>query len=223
VIAPLVFPSPQGERLHPLANVAALATLGYSCCAPLGLAVRATQMQVAGRALDKGVRSLASLPGIADKTIVIVNAPVDILASYCQAALAWNRLPRPRHLYWLTSAGSELEVTRSGPSSLTLERKDGFLSTELERHYRSDWHALAAGRKVELEAMSVTVGQATSDGRPLSVNFRFGEALESSSYVFLEWKRDRYEPFRLPAKGSSLRLPREDLGAILLRAALDTE
>jgi hypothetical protein len=163
------------------------------------------------------------LANLGERTVVIVNAPIDLFASYLQLERAWKRAPRPRHLYWLTSAGSELLVTRSGARSLTVERENGFLSTPLEQHYRSRVDSLPRSAKVELSRMSVEVERVTPDGRPLSVTFRFGEALESSSYLFLAWQRQSYQPFALPELGHSVRFPAQDLGEILARTALEAE
>lgn len=190
------------------------------CGSVVLLPVRSAQMQLAARALSKAELYLSSVPELVRRTVVIVNAPVDIFASYWQAQLAWNRLPRPRHLYWLASSATEMRVTRTDPFSLAVERAGGYFSSPLEQHYRCDPRALHPGSVVELEAMSATVLRSVADGRPLEVAFRFADALESDRYVFLVWQRDHYESFALPPIGTSLWLPAEELGAILMRTAL---
>jgi hypothetical protein len=187
---------------------------------PLLVPVRAAQMQVTARAIEHASAALAAIPDVASRTVVLVNPPVDVFASYLQAELAWHRSPRPRHLYWLTSAGTKLRVTRTGSAELSVEREHGFLSTPLERHYRAGAAGLVKGRTVELDGMTARVESNTADGRPLRVGFRFREPLESDGYAFLAWENGRFEPFEPPRLGGVVVFPAEELGAILARAAL---
>jgi hypothetical protein len=188
--------------------------------APLSLPLRAAQMQVFGRTLELATKSLDQLPELERRTVVILNAPLDALASYIQAERAFRRVPRPERLYWLTTAGSSLRVSRTDSHTLLVERSDGFLSTPLERHYRARPGTLARGHQVRLGPLLATVTSVTADARPLAVSFRFAERLESDSYVFLIWNDGRYQPLALDRLAKPLQLPAEDLVRILTRTAL---
>jgi hypothetical protein len=188
--------------------------------APLSSPLRAAQMQLVGRTLETATACLDGVEGLEHRTVVIVNAPLDALASYIQAERAWRRMPRPKHLYWLTTAGSQIRVSRPDANTLNVERADGFLSTPLERHYRARPRALEPGEQIRLGPMTATIVSATDEGRPRSVSFRFAEALESESYVFLSWQDDRYQPLALRTLADPLAFPAEDLGRILARTAL---
>ena len=190
--------------------------------APLCLPLRAAQMQLVGRTLESATACFDLIPEIERRTVVIVNAPLDALASYIQAERAWRRAPRPKHLYWLTTAGSSLRVTRTDPNTLRIERPAGFFSTALERHYRAQPDSLKAGDQVRLGGLTVTIESLTSEGRPLAVNFGFAEPLASSSYLFMLWKDDRYQLLEWDALVRPLALPAEDLGQILARTARGT-
>jgi hypothetical protein len=194
--------------------------LVHLALSPALLPARAMQMQLLGGTLERATAVLDGVPNLQDRTVVIVNAPLDIFATYIQAERAFERRPRSRHLYPLSSAATELRVTRTGPSELTLEREHGFLYTPLEQHYRSAVTSLPAGSRVELTRMAAEVLTLTEDGRPARIRFRFPVPLESSSLLFLYWKDDRYLPFELPELGSSVTLPAEDIGRILSRSAL---
>jgi hypothetical protein len=218
VIAPLLA---AGDAKPARPRAVALLFAGWHLgCAPLLLPLRAAQMQVAGYALERANAEWPHAPNLAERTVVIVNAPVDVFASYLQAELAWKHERRPRHLYWLTSAGSPLQLTRTGERSVSVEREGGFLSTPLEQHYRAQSGAFAPSWSVALSEMSVEVGRVSTDRRPLTVNFHFREPLESNAYLFLVWRGDRYERLTLPELGRSLRFPSEDWGTLSLRTAL---
>jgi hypothetical protein len=187
---------------------------------PAVLPARAMQMQVLGGTLESAAEVLDGVPNLPERTVVVLNAPLDIFATYIQAERAFERRPRSERLYPLSSAATELRVTRSGPSELTLEREHGFLYTPLEQHYRSRATSLPKGSRVELSRMAAEVHATTEDGRPAQVSFRFPVPLESHSLLFLYWKDDRYLPFEPPDLGSTVTLPAEDFGRILTRSAL---
>jgi hypothetical protein len=186
---------------------------------PALLPGRALQMQLLGGVLTGATEELDRLPELEKKTVAVVSAPLEIFATYLQGQLAWERRPRPRHLYPLSSAATPLAVTRSGPLELTLEPAAGFLYTPLEQHYRSRTGSLPAGTRVELAQMSAEVLSTTADGRPARVRFRF-PTLDPNALVLLVWQNDRYERFTPPALGSTVTLPAADIGSILLRSAL---
>lgn len=220
VTAPLIERSAWRALGAPAAALAIFFGGVHLLLAPLCLPLRAAQMQLVGRTLEIATRSFDQIPELERRTVIIVNAPLDALASYIQAERAFRRVPRPQHLYWLTTAASSLQITRPDPTSLLVERSAGFLSTMLERHYRHRPETLKRGEQVQLRPLTATVVSVTADAKPAAVSFRFAEPLESSSYVFLIWKDGRYEPLALDTLTSPLRLPAEDIGRILARTAL---
>jgi len=220
VTSPLFEPSAWRSLGAGRATLSACFGLMHLVLAPICAPLRAAQMQLVGRASAIATAELDRIPNLERRTVVIVNAPLDALASYIQAERAWRRVGHAAHLYWLTTAGSSLRVARIDASSLRVERSDGFLSTPLERHYRGRVDSLKLGEQVQLGTMTATVESLTRDGRPRAVSFRFTEPLESNSFVFLFWKEGRYQPLALAALTTPLRLPAEDLGQILARTAL---
>lgn len=188
--------------------------------APVAFPVRALQMQVIGRTLDKANESLPRDERAARQTFVVLAAPVDVLASYVQAQRAFLGQVRPEHLYWLASATSEVTVTRANERALDVEPAEGYLYTPLERHYRGRIASLGVGDTVALSRMTARVAEVLPDGRPRKVRFTFDERLDDPSYVFVRWQGDHYVPIDLPEVGASLRLPREDFGKILAAKAL---
>ena len=177
-------------------------------------------MQILGGALETATAALDAVPDLPQRTVVILNAPLDMFATYIQAELAYERRPRSAHLYPLSSAASELRVTRTGPSELTIEREHGFLYTPPEQHYRAAVTSLPVGSKVVLSRMAAEVRATTEDGRPAQVRFSFPVPLESSALLLLYWKDDRYVPFEPPKLGTSVTLPALDIWRILTRSAL---
>lgn len=196
--------------------------IGHLLLAPLFLPLRAAQMQLFGRTLEIATECFEHIPEIERRTVVIVNAPLDAMASYVQAERAFRGAPRPKQLYWLTSAGSSMRITRPDSNTLVVARSSGFLSTPLERHYRDPADSLQLGAQVRLGPITAQVASVTADAKPGAVSFRFAEPLESASYVFLIWEDDRYQRLALQRLAKPMQLPAEDIGKILARTALRT-
>jgi hypothetical protein len=224
LVARIVEPLGDGELRRAMKRPHALLVLVFGvvhvALSALLLPARAAQMQLIGRALDRATAHLDRVPALHHKTVVIVNAPVDPFASYIQLERATRGVPHAKRLFWLASSGSSATVRRTDAKTLTVERDGGFFSTPLERHYRGRPRTLGRGAVVQLSGMTAEVREVTSDGRPLAVSFRFAEELESSSYVFLIWRRDRYESLNWEELAQPLHLPEEDLGRILMRTAV---
>jgi hypothetical protein len=192
----------------------------HAVLSPLALPCRARQMQILARSLEQATACLDDIPDLAGRTVIILSTPVDLYASYIQVERAWRRLPRPKHLYWLTSASSDVQLTRIDASTLRLEREAGFWSTPLERLYRAHDERLAPGATIALPQMSATIERITDAGLPESIRFRFEQALESPEYVLLSWQGERFEPIRLGLSEPALQLRAANLMQTLARAAL---
>ncbi len=183
--------------------------------APLLLPVRARSMEVLGAAMDRADRSIPMTEAITQKTAVIVNAPFDVMASYIQVMRQSRRQPRPRHLYWLSTASSPLHVSRVGERTLRIRPRHGFIYTPPEQHYRGDFSAFSKGQVIRLSEMNVHINDRTADGRPAEADFTFSAPLDSGRYLFLSWVDGEYKPFNMPAQGQSVRLPAQDFFRIV--------
>jgi hypothetical protein len=183
--------------------------------APLLLPLRVATVGALGDALARADAAIPAGPDVREQTVVVVNAPIDVLLSYAQVARARRGQPRPRHLYWLATASSPLAVTRTSPTTLSARLEAGWLYTAPERHYRAPWLALALNQTVSLGELTATVRELTDDGRPARVEFRLDDALESKRYVFLYYDGKTLSPWRLPAIGEGRRFPAEGLFTLL--------
>jgi hypothetical protein len=140
----------------------------------------------------------------------VLNAPVNVMLSYLQVARAARHVPRPAHLYWLSSSSSETRVTRIDQRTLRVEQARGFLLRPEETHYRADVRGLRPGKGVALSEMQVRIVATLPDARPKSADFSFAEPLESSRYLFRLYQDGQLVPWQLPAVGGSVVLPAQD-------------
>lgn len=188
----------------------------HAVLAPILLPVRAAQMRLVASMLARASETLDGIEDLVDRTIVIVNPPIDPFVSYIQAERAFRRVPRPPHLYWLATAVAPLGITRLGARTLLVRREGGFIASPIERLYRSQMSTLQVGSITVLTQMSAVIAETTRDGRPLQVQFRFAHDLDSGQYLFLVWDRGRLLPFQLPLENETIELPAQNVARALL-------
>ncbi len=208
--------TPQPRWAPPL--LAALLLL-HGVVAPLSLPAQASALRLLSAAIARVDRDIPRAPSIAARTVIVVNAPFDVMLSYLQVAREAEGVPRPQHLYWLATASSPLSLQRVDARTLRIRAARGFLLTEPERHYRGDPRGLPVGSEVALSQMRVKILAVTPDGRPAAAEFRFREPLGSPRYLLRRYSHGRLLPLPPLAAGQSLSLPREDFLATLLAQA----
>jgi hypothetical protein len=192
--------------------------------APLLLPLRAYALEPLGRAIARIDRTLPRTAAVREQTVVILNAPLDLMVSYIQIARAAADVPRPAHLYWLSSASSETSVERTAPDTLRVTQARGFLHRPEETHYRARVHDLPVGARIERAGMHIEVLDSTSDARPRTVSFRFDEPLESGRYLFYAYRAGQLVTWRPPSvtprAGQRERFAAEDFFALVAREVL---
>lgn len=188
--------------------------------APLALPLRACALAPIGSLTARMDGSVPSGAGIADKTLVVLNAPFTILVSYLQIARAWRKTPRPAHLYWLSTAGSLTHVTRVSADELLVEQELGFLLRPEDTHYRADLDGLRVGSRIARAGMQIEIAASLPDGRPSRVRFRFAEPLESARYDFRVYRHGVLEPWAPGPIGSRLSLPAQEFFPLVLSELL---
>ncbi|HEX7480860.1 MAG TPA: hypothetical protein VF331_23865 [Polyangiales bacterium] len=184
--------------------------------APLGLVLQANSMNLVAAAVDRVDASLGDAPDLADKSLVVVNAPVNILLSYLQLARLHRGAPHPAHVYWLASASSQISVMRSAERTLRVSLSRGFLEQPEQTHYRSDPSALGVGNEVQLSELAVKVVEVTADARPKTVDFSFAHRLDSPRYLLRQYRDGKLWPWQPPTLGASERFSAEDFFRVVV-------
>jgi hypothetical protein len=184
--------------------------------APLLLPTRSHSMNLLGASIDRANRTIPISQAIADKTVVIINAPFDAMVSYLQVMREYSHQPRPAHFYWLSTASSSLRVTRVADRTFRITPREGFIYSPPEQHYRSDLTNLSKGSRVRLTEMQVTIVETGSDGRPKTADFTFESPLESGRYLFLYWSTGAFAPFSIPAIGTTTLMPSEEFYRVVI-------
>jgi hypothetical protein len=194
--------------------VAWLFVFFHAILAPIALPLRAAN-PVGPRWVEERLYVRTPLDAaIASRTLVIVNAPSPVNASYLLLRRELNGQPLPRHIRVLAPAIPAVIVRRLDEQTLAIRPGGGYCRWPLDRIFRSELRPLAAGERVVLPGMTVEVAELTDDGRPAMATFRFDVPLESASLRWLCFRGDGFEAFTPPAPGREIEIP-FDLGALV--------
>lgn len=159
-------------------------------------------------------------PGIADDTLVIVNAPSDLMAVSLPIVRSSMGQPVPRNT-WLLSAGTgAVQCHRPDPYTLIVRPEAGFLDRPWAELFRNaSRHPMVEGQVIELTGLRITLSAVGADGRPEVVAYRFDKPLEHPSLRWVAWHEGRYVPYAPPAIGASNAIPGMPLARLLRLAA----
>lgn len=201
------------------ALVVALAVLHVGV-APFALPLRAYAFESLGKQLDRLDRGIPQGEDVTSQTVVVLNAPLDIMLSYQQISRAVRSVPRPAHLYWLSSGSSPTEVMRVAADALLVTQRDGFLLRPEETHYRASVHDLPVGTRIQRAGMQVEITASMPDGRPRSVLFRFAAPLETDRYVFRIYREGELVPWTPVFIGEHVDFPAYDFFQLMAAETL---
>ncbi len=145
---------------------------------------------------------------LAGRDVVIINAPSAGLAGMLPLLRATAGTTLPRRVRMLGPSLSALSVTREDARTLIIDPDDGYLHWAYDRLVRSEAFPFETGDRIEVEGMTVVIQDATPDGRPAVVAFRFDAPLDDPAFVWLQWRDGRFVSFSPPAVGQTIRTAR---------------
>jgi hypothetical protein len=183
--------------------------------APVMLPIRAHSMEAVGQLADFAADAVQRAGDTSHRSVIVLNTPANVLASYLGLTLATRGATIPEHVRWLAPADSELTVTRISDRALRVRPARGFFLHWTDRLYRSERNPLHTGDRIELADMTVTVGAMTPNGTPADADFEFRDTLESPRYLWLRWDGESCTPCPPPAIGQSVVFPASDFVKML--------
>jgi hypothetical protein len=178
----------------------------HAVIAPITLPLRAANPVGPGWVEDRLYVHTPLGPGLEDRTVVILNAPSAVNASYFILRREVSGQSVPRHTRVLAPAIPSVKIHRLDERTLAIRPKGGYLRWFLDQVFRSERRQFALGEQVRLTGMTVTISALTADGRPAEATFRFDVPLESPSLLWLCFRGDGFEAFTPPAVGQEVEI-----------------
>jgi len=154
------------------------------------------------------------IPGLSADTenqnLVIVNHPMPFHVLHLLTQRIVDDQPIPRSMLTLAPAGEPLSITRPDASSLLVHTNDEGSRPHLLDLY-SRTYPYKGGETIELPAVTVNVQTATPDGRPRDVLFHFKRPLDDTTFDWINWRDDHFQPFTVPKVGETVSVPASGL------------
>jgi hypothetical protein len=161
------------------------ALVGHGVISPLFFGLRAAGPALVQQDADRIAATLPDDPATARETVVVLNAPLDMMG----AMLPILRIARhgvvPAHLYFLYVGTDDLTVSRVNRNTLDVRSELGWMHDIGDRASRATPFQL--GEVADLARMHAEIRGLTPEGRPDDVRFSFPSELEDPSLTFMVW------------------------------------
>lgn len=165
---------------------------------------------------ERAAMTLPSHEKLHGKTLVFVNSPDPLVASYSVVYRYLHGRTLIHDLRLLSSVlRGSLTITRTDERTLVVWPSAGFFQEPLSRVFRSATLPFAAGDKVTLSNLTAEVLEASSEGTPQKVAYHFDRPLEDAQLTFVSWVDRGFVPFVPPAVGQTVTLPAIDYAKAL--------
>ncbi|HVM61903.1 MAG TPA: hypothetical protein VMV72_13655 [Verrucomicrobiae bacterium] len=164
--------------------------------------------------------NLRDLPDAENKNVILVNSPCPFALIHVPSYKAFYRQTLPKTLRALVPGCTGFDVRRTDDNTLVIRPKgpDMFSCDDVGRMHPAylfrtfnttmGGARLGKGHRMELPGLRVEVQEASADGRPTRVAFRFDDSLDSPGFYWLRWSWQTfsYTPFEIPAVGQNVSL-----------------
>ena len=151
--------------------------------------------------------SLPMQPEVAGETVIIANAPTELMCVAVPIVRSSLREPVPAHTLLLSVGNDTVSVDYVDPHTILVHSEGESLNTPWANLFRrTSTEPLRAGWTRELSNVRIEVVEAAPEGSPRLTKFTFKEPLDSAKLHWLTWAGDRYVPFTLPGLGERMEL-----------------
>jgi hypothetical protein len=183
---------------------------------PFVFTVHEHQMVLTAAHIDSFAANLPLDPAIADKRLVMLNAPDAMFAYYMVVNRNHRGEPAPSTLLALAGGYRDVTVTRTDERTLVVKVDEGFYRRGTDLLFRTHREITPVGKRIETSDFVVTTTHALPDGVIDEARYELREPLESPHWIFTEWHGGSLEPIKPPAIGESRTLR----GTPMLSAAM---
>lgn len=145
-------------------------------------------------------------PEVAGDTVVLLNAPSDLLMLYSRAIAEREAEVFPASVTWLYAGMGAVTITRTGPAAFELAAARPWLAAPLDRMLRADVR-FTPGQRFPTPCLTAEIIAVDESELPTTVGFALHEERPGCRVVVLAWLDGAPRPFTLPEPGASQVLP----------------
>jgi hypothetical protein len=179
--------------------------------APLLFPVRDRAMDWLGEINDRATDAVPNVSDLAERSLIIPNAPSIDLATFIPLIRATRGQAVPRTVRLFATGVDGMTMNRVSERELVVRPARGFVAHMEDRVFRSERYPMRLGETVELSDMTITVTELRPEGNPAAALFAFREPLESPKHLWLAWDQHGCHSFSPPRVGETITLSPIDI------------
>lgn len=170
---------------------------------PFMFTVHEHQMAITAGRIDSFATTLPRDPAVADKRLVLLNAP-DAMFSYYMIVNRGSRgEAAPSTMLTLAGGYRDVTITRTDERTLVVRVAEGFYRRHTDLLFRTLKEVTPVGKRIETTDFTVTATHALPDGVIDEARYELREPLESPHWLFAEWRGGALEVITPPAIGET--------------------
>jgi len=200
-------PIEQSRRAKVERVTAGFLLVAHGLVAPLSMPFACTSATIFGNAVERGLSVFPDGPEIAERTIVMLNAPFDVFGANLPLLRAARGQTLPRHIWVLSVGLGVTEVSRRDAHTLDIQTEGGFFPFPYGTTFRGPQAPFHAGDRFTVSDFTAEVLAVTDDHRPGLVRFRFETPLEDPARLWYCLGDRAMTPCTPPKIGESMQLP----------------
>ncbi|MCX5771710.1 MAG: hypothetical protein NTZ09_15775, partial [Candidatus Hydrogenedentes bacterium] len=152
--------------------------------APLAMPFSSISASVFGRAMELGISKLPANPDVAQKSLVILRAPLDVFVCSLYHIRFGTGQAVPRHTWALAVGTAAVKATRIDTHTIDVWQEGGFFAFPCGTTFRGPQDPFRVGDVLTTDGFTATVLHVTEDQRPQVIRFRFNVPLEDPSLLW---------------------------------------
>jgi hypothetical protein len=179
---------------------------------PLLLPLRVRTTTWVHTKVEQVAQAIPTGPAAAGETVVLLNAPSDLLMLYSRAIVEqqhgahYAQIAFPARVTWLYAGSGEVTVTRTDVDAFELTVERPWLAAPLDRMLRAD-ASFTPGQRFPTTCLTAEIVAVDAADLPTTVRFELHDDRPGCSVSFLAWVDGAPQPFVLPEPGASRSLP----------------
>jgi hypothetical protein len=172
---------------------------------PLLLALRVRSSSLVQTFVEPIEAALPRDPEVAERAVVILNVPSDLVMIYSRVMRQLAGEPAPARIAYLYAGTSPLKLQRPASDVLVLRPETPWLHAPLDRMFAEG--RFVEGQRIEGPCFDALVEETNEGGLATQVRFVLHGRGRGCEPVFMAWDRDAPRSIDLPAVGRSIELP----------------
>lgn len=190
----------RGERI-----VGRVLLVMHLVISPLIMPLRVMTTPMLQSRIDEISAAFPDEPGVQQRTVILLNAPSDLVMFYSRAQAQLQGRGFPGRVSYLYAGTGGLDVKSIEPHVLEVTADRPWLATPLDRMFRAD-ATFEQGQSIQAPCLTASILEVDEQELPRRIRFEVHAQREGCSPIYMAWTGKVPQLVELPEPGASMRL-----------------